>query len=412
MPKLRVFLTSVVLLALLAIPVAAETQSKDAEISQANAKAFNEVWEKVRDNFYDPHFKRLDWNLVGRRYGDLAAKPDADVPGLINRMLSELQASHTGYYTPDEVAYYDLADIFSSGLQRDLADRFPNGNVVYDGIGMATRVIDGRHFISGIFAGFPAAEAKLLVGDEILSADDAAFAPVKSFAGKAGKKVQLKIRREAESAPLTVEVTPQPLHPNDTYLDAMKNGARIIEKNGRKLAYVHVWSYARRAYQELLEDLVDEKFKDADGLIWDLRDGWGGGQPQYLDIFNARSPVMTFTERKGSYVTNPRWRKPVVLLINGGSRSAKEVLAFGFKKYGYGEVVGTKSTGAVLAGRAFLMSNGNLLLIAVADVMVDNERLEGVGVTPDHDVPFDIRYAEGADPQLDAAIDILTRKLN
>lgn len=412
MPKLRVFLASFVLLGLLAIPVAAETHSHDAEVSQANVRAFNEAWERVRDNFYDAHFKGLDWTLVGNRYRDLAAKPDADVPGIINRMLSELHASHTGYYSPDEVAYYDLADIFSSGLQQSLAERFPNGNVVYDGIGMATRVIDGRHFISGIFEGFPAAEAKLLVGDEIVSADDAAFAPIKSFAGKAGKKVRLKIRRAAEGEPLMVEVTPVPLRPNDAYLDAMKNGARIIEKGGRKLAYVHVWSYARRAYQELLEDLIDDQFKDADGLIWDLRDGWGGGQPQYLDIFNARSPVMTFIERKGSYVTNPRWRKPVVLLINGGSRSAKEVLAFGFKKYGYGEVVGTKSTGAVLGGRAFLLSNGNLLLIAVADVTADNERLEGVGVTPDHEVPFDIRYAKGADPQLDAAIEILTRKLN
>jgi len=44
--------------------------------------------------------------------------------------------------------------------------------------------------------------------------------------------------------------------------------------------------------------------------------------------------------------------------------------------------------------------------------VVDGERLEGVGVTPDHEVRFDIRYAKGVDPQLAAAVDILVRQLN
>lgn len=387
-------------------------QATDAEISKANIKAFNEAWETLRGNFYDPKFEGLDWDLVGRRYRIFADGPNADIAEIIKRMLSELRASHTGYYTPDEIAYYDLADIFSNGLRRELEKRFPKGEVAYDGIGMTTRVIEGRTFISGIFDGLPAAQARLMVGDEILSADGAAFAPVRTFTGKAGKNVRLMIRREFQGQPISIDVTPQVLHPNDTYLAAMKNGARLIEKDGRKLAYVHIWSYARRDYQDLLEELVDGKFKDADGLIWDLRDGWGGGQPYYLDIFNARSPTLTFKERDGSGTVNARWRKPAVLIVNGGSRSAKEILAYGFKKYGYGEVVGTKTAGAVLAGRAFIQSNGNLLLIAVSDVTVDSERLEGVGVSPDYEVPFDIRYAKGADPQLAKAIEVLLRRIN
>jgi carboxyl-terminal processing protease len=121
---------------------------------------------------------------------------------------------------------------------------------------------------------------------------------------------------------------------------------------------------------------------------------------------------MTLTERSGEHETvNGRWRKPVVLLINGGTRSGKEVLAYGFRKYGYGKVVGTRSAGAVLAGRAFLMSNGSLLLLAVADVSVDGERLEGRGVAPDITVAFDVRYAQGQDPQLDRAVDLLAQTI-
>src|SRR4051794_38926103 len=107
------------------------------------------------------------------------------------------------------------------------------------------------------------------------------------------------------------------------------------------------------------------KLKDADALIWDLRDGWGGAQAAYLDIFNPRSPTMTWTGRTGdSDIVNGRWRKPVVLLINEGTRSGKEVLAYGFKKYGFGKTVGTTSAGALLAGHAYLLSNGGLLLLA------------------------------------------------
>lgn len=393
-------------------PLAAETQPQEAAVAQANVKAFDEAWQEVRDSFYDPKLKGLDWNEVGRKYRAQAAGPQANVAQVINRMLAVLDASHTGYYSPDEIAYYDLADIFSGGLRRELEKRFPRGEVAYDGIGMVTRVIDGRHFISGIYAGFPADKAGLMVGDEIINADGSPFAPIGSFAKKTGQKVKLTIRREVEGQPTIVEVVPQVLEPNEAFLAAMKDGARLLEKDGHKLGYVHIWSYARRQYQELLEELVAGKFKDADALIWDLRDGWGGAQPDYLDIFNARAPTMVLTGRDGASTENARWRKPVILIINGGTRSGKEVLAYGFKKYGYGEVVGTKSAGALLAGRAFMQSNGNLLLIAVADVAVDNERLEGVGVTPDHDVPFDIRYAKGADPQLAAAIDILVRKLN
>jgi carboxyl-terminal processing protease len=65
----------------------------------------------------------------------------------------------------------------------------------------------------------------------------------------------------------------------------------------------------------------------------------------------------------------------------------------------------------VVAGRAFLLPDDSLLLLAVADVTVDGERLEGVGVAPNIAVPFDVRYAAGADPQLEAAAADLVRGL-
>jgi carboxyl-terminal processing protease len=386
---------------------------RSAETRQDNVKVFNEVWRRVHDSFYDPKFRGLNWKAIGEQYRAQATRPAADLTRVINGMLAELGASHTAYYTPADTAYYDLADIFSGGLRKDLPKYFPRGEVSYTGIGMLTRVIEGRHFISGVLDGFPAAAAKLTVGDELIAVDGAPFEPVKSFAEKAGRKVTLTIRRQAEGETQNLTATPQRLRPNEMYRDAMEKSARIIEAGGRKIGYVHMWSYARSTYQQLLEDVLTKgKLKGADALIWDLRDGWGGADPGYLDIFNPRSPTMTLTKRSGEQdIVNGRWRKPVVLLINGGTRSGKEVLAHGFQKYGLGPIVGTRSAGALLAGRAYLLSNGGLLLLAVADVSVDGERLEGRGVTPLVTVPFDIRYAQGKDPQLARALELLAQTI-
>ena len=154
--------------------------------------------------------------------------------------------------------------------------------------------------------------------------------------------------------------------------------------------------------------MSEGELRDADALIWDLRDGWGGAVPEYLDLFNTHAPTMQVTDRDGSReFENVKWRKPVAMLVNGGTRSGKEVLAYGFKKYRLGEVIGTRTEGAVLASTAFLIGDG-LLLLAVDDVLVDGERLEGVGVTPTIEVQAAPTSAGGMDPQLDRAVAVLS----
>ena len=221
-------------------------------------------------------------------------KAGADLAEVINRMLAELGSSHTGYYTPKETAYFDLADIFAGGLRRELPSYFPKGEPAYTGIGIWTTALHGKYFVKGVFEGFPGAKAKLLVGDELIAVNGAAFRPVESFADKAGQKQTLTIRRQAGGATRDLVVIPERLRPNEMYLKAMEEDARIIVIGGRKIGYVRIWSYARYDYQQLLEHLLSAgKLKDAEALIWDLRDGWGGADPGYLDIFNARSPTMT-----------------------------------------------------------------------------------------------------------------------
>ena len=378
--------------------------------------AFDQVWELVRDRFYDPRLRGVDWPAMRQEYRTQAqaAQSSEDLAKAINAMLGTLNASHTHYYTRDEPAYYQLADIFAGALEhRGLRRIFPEGEVAYPGIGIFTETDDqGRLFVAGAIQGAPAHEAGLLVGDEILSADGGAFAPVGAFRGKFGGKVALSIRRAAGAAPMTVWVAPADLKPGEMFLRGLKDSARIVVANGgMRIGYVHVWSYASRRYQGALEELISEgPLKDADALVWDLRDGWGGAQPWYLDLFNARAPTMQVADRDGeTEIVGAKWRKPVAALINGGTRSGKEVLAFGFKEYRLGPLIGAHTEGAVLAATVFLIGDQGLLLLAVEDVLVDGQRLEGVGVEPTIAVPFDRRYAAGADPQFDRAVAMLSR---
>jgi carboxyl-terminal processing protease len=189
------------------------------------------------------------------------------------------------------------------------------------------------------------------------------------------------------------------------FLEAMKSSVEVIERGGKKIGYIHIWSYADDLYQRQLEQELSDRLSQVDGLVWDLRDGWGGAEPSYLNPFTAPALNITFTNRNG---TKGRfdlpWKKPVVMLVNQGSRSGKEILAYGFRQFRVGKIVGSKTAGALLAGRAYIMRDGSLLYLAVADVSVNGERLEGKGVAPDIDVPFTVPYAQGSDPQKDRAI--------
>src|SRR6266581_3289677 len=120
---------------------------------------------------------------------------------------------------------------------------------------------------------------------------------------------------------------------------------------------------------------------------------------------SGRSSI--FYRKVARELRNVKWRKPVAMLVNGGTRSGKEILAYGFKKYQLGEVIGTRTEGAVLAATAFLIDDG-LLLLAVGDVQVDGERLEGVGVAPTIEVQADPASTGLGDPQLDRAIAVLS----
>ena len=103
-------------------------------------------------------------------------------------------------------------------------------------------------------------------------------------------------------------------------------------------------------------------------------------------------------------VFDSQWRGALYILINGGTRSGKEAVSYALQRHRRAILVGTRTAGAAMGGRCFLLSDRSLLYMAVTDFRVDGERLEGVGVPPDVQVPDTLDYAAGADPQWDKAL--------
>jgi len=103
---------------------------------------------------------------------------------------------------------------------------------------------------------------------------------------------------------------------------------------------------------------------------------------------------------------------PVIVLINGGSRSGKELLAYYFKKTKRGLLIGERTAGYVCGGSYKRISEESMLLYGASMIVVDGKCLEGVGVEPDINVPFDIRFAGGKDLQLERAKDEMVRLID
>ncbi|MBP7146546.1 MAG: hypothetical protein KBD01_03305 [Acidobacteria bacterium] len=358
------------------------------------AELGDEVVAFVREQFYDAT-RAGAWAERHAGYG-ADASSDAQFAALTNRLLGELRASHTYYYPLDDPRNAELRAIFRHALETQHVHR--------EGIGADFACGEGGCFVRQLFAGGPAQAAGLLRGDLVVKAGGAPFVPGRAFEGRAGENVTLEIRRQRDGPLRQVTLVPRRTDPSEEWVAAEIQGTTTTSRGGRTIAYVPIFSCAGDEPREALADAI-ERHAAAQALVVDFRNGWGGCNPDFVDLFCGAAPELISIARDGERSTFLRhWRKPLVLLVNGGTRSGKEIVAHAVRKHRLGVVVGERTAGAVLAGKIFVLSNDAVLLLAAADVLVDGERLEGIGVEPDVAVPDRLEFAAGADPQLERAL--------
>ncbi|NUN47197.1 MAG: hypothetical protein HUU15_00010 [Candidatus Brocadiae bacterium] len=371
-------LLTVVLAAALALPALAE---------KPRIKTFDEAWRTTRDRFYDKTMNGRDWAALKEEYRPLAkkAKTQEELIGITNRMLGELGVSHL-VLIPKE-AYQDHFVPEMGGK--------PTPQVGFEAV-----EVDGKLFVRNLLEGGPADKAGIRRGDRLVriagveakaserltaagSDPGLPWPPLWYVAADGKEPVELVIESK-KGRSRTVTIRPEPI----SMVQASENSVRVIRHGGMKFGYVHTWHFLTPLIYGTVSKAMTEKFEDCDGLLLDIRGR--GGSPL---VMNAILGLF----RTGA------WDRPVVLLVDDRSRSAKEIFTWVFMDEDLGPTVGRTTEGAVLGSTFVELSDGSCLLVPVqnAQFYTKGEKLEGVGVTPHHVVDFPLPYANGYDEILE-----------
>src|SRR2546423_1872126 len=187
-------------------------------------------------------------------------------------------------------------------------------------------------------------------GDLVVSVDGRPFFPIESLKPDVGHSAVFVISRNGLALSKTVEVRQMPAL--GMFLEGMRRSAKTINLGRKKIGYLHLWTQASDDFKNELASEMYQKFRDTDAFILDLRDGFGGRPEGYGDPF-FRPEVKLDWKFSGTTLHELYgYGKPLVVLINGGSRSAKEVLSFVFKKSGRATLIGANTAGNVLGTAA------------------------------------------------------------
>jgi carboxyl-terminal processing protease len=367
------------------------------------AECFDKVWGIINDEFWDPNFNGIDWLDARKRYRSkaVAAEDHEFFAEIINQMLAELKTSHTRYYTRWDPGYYIIQVVFGKP------------DVHRSGIGVVTKKIEGCYYAIAVLHSSPAEKAGVLFGDWLVEVDGQPFHPIRSFFNKAGQEIELIIQRgPLESTRKTLTVIPVDMQERDRLGDDSYASLKTIEYKGHRFAYVRLWWLRGIEMKDTLEFGI-HRANETEGIIIDIRDGYGGDMGyEFIAPFlqyGLGEVTVESIGRKQTFKSLAGCKKPVVVLINSGSRSGKEVLAYLFKKTGRGLLIGERTAGYVTGGNKKEISIDSFLYYAGFDMLIDGKRLEGVGVEPDIEIPFDIRFAAGKDIQLQQAKNEMVR---
>lgn len=384
-------LLSIIIL-ILAINVFNEGKAQDApELSSSSyprgpesIPVLREVWELSQQLIYPPHLaERFSSNKLTELEDLLRSNSNVPLADVLNPFLDSLEVSHTQFYDRRHQSYYLLRSLFSTG---DL-----DSPKLYT-IGFQLDEHDPG-LIRAVMEGSPAEAVGIQRGDRLVSVDGVEFDSLLQW--QTAASIELRLSRQGETLDVTLVPILQSFH--RALVRATVASKRVISCGEQRFAYLHLWSGTHPLFLETLkESIATARAENLDGFILDMRDGSGGAWWPYLDPFFAdRSEFFEFFTRgkEGMSETvgaDPQtnqgaWLGPLAVIINNGTRSGKESLAFQFKKGNRATLFGTTTAGAFTSGRGVFANRDEdyLLYLAVQELLLDGSVIEGVGVTPD-----------------------------
>ncbi len=262
----------------------------------------------------------------------------------------------------------------------------------FGGIGIEITIRDNLLTIISPLDDTPAYEVGLKAADKIVKIDGeitkdlTLIEAVKKLRGKPGTKVNITVLRESEGKLLDFTITRSIIK-----IDSIKK-SEIIDND---IGYIRLVEFQEKTHKELDTSLRKLERKKIKGLILDLRNNPGGLLDSAIEVsrkFLEEGKVVVSTKGRvenQNFVFTSKNRKPhagypMVVLINGGSASASEIVAGALQDHKRGIILGTKSFGKGSVQTVVPLSDGSAVRLTTSKYFTPNgHSIHGKGITPD-----------------------------
>ncbi len=362
------------------IPVSISGESGLAVEDRERFETFWEAWELVNREFYLPD--KLDRQQM--------------VYGAVRGMLATLD---------------DPATLFLDPVSGEIADADLRGS--FDGIGVQVDVRDNRLTVVAPLEGSPGEKAGIKPGDIILAVDGEPVEgmtlqeAVTRIRGPRGTTVTLTIGREGESELLTFAVQRDEIKIESVRFEMLDGG----------VGYLRINSFGSETGAETKAALTELLKQNPRGLVLDLRSNPGGYVTAAIDVASEfvesgvvfyQQPARGEREEIRTHGGGLATTLPVVVLVDGGSASASEIVAAALRDNGRASLVGVKTFGKGTVQTVHELSDRSSMRVTIAQWLTPSGvPLHGNGLVPDQIVELPDDLEEGQDPQLSAAVERL-----
>ena len=342
----------------------------------ATARATADIYSQL--NLFGEVFERVRTDYV--------EKPDDAklVEGAINGMLTSLDP-HSRYM--NDSAWREMQE---------------TNHGEFGGLGIEVTMEDGLVKVVAPMDGTPAARAGILSGDLVTQIDDEAVQgltleqAVNKMKGPVDTKTKLTILRKGTDAPIVVTIVREIIHVRPVSYHA----------DGGNIGYIRISSFNEQTSDELKKAIADISkqipSQNLAGYVLDLRNNPGGLLDQAVSVssaFMARGEVVSTRGRKPEETQRFAARggdltkgKPLVVLINGGSASASEIVAGALHDHKRATLIGTRSfgKGSVQTIIPLGPGNGALALTTARYFTPSGRSIQAQGISPDIEVLQDV----------------------
>lgn len=340
------------------------------------------------------------WDVIHRDYvGKSQLDSQKLAGGAAKGLLEALNDPYSAYI---DAAHYKTVQTHFTGQD------------TFGGIGALINSREGQLTVISVIPQTPAEKAGIKPGDIILAVNGestkgmTAEEGVVRVRGEIGTQVTLQVLHRGEEAPRDIVIT----------REQIKRPSVATRMVSEDVGLIYIYYFTERTESEFVPALADLHAQGATRLVLDLRDNPGGPVDaavgvvsQFVDQgmvaygIDGNGNKQTWDAEEGGTALDT----PLVVLVNGDSASASELVAGALQDYGRAKLIGVKTFGKGSFNQFDVLSDGSAVYLTVGRWYTPNGRLiEGQGLTPDIGVERTQQDIDsGADPQLDKALEHL-----